>query len=182
MKIFVFLFKFQHILMIDIKYGLYSVLMAVQLGFIHGINGLGRGLTPLNNGSFAVQHLPGAILIWICCLTIIWISIIKIRRSHGRVIFIMEISCLERPSVYCHKSQIPWGHIRSLVTSQLNDIHLGPLLQQGLTHWSLWDLDATLKIQFSGLFYWLVPSELRSKRSSDEWYRTLLTISQHWFR
>ena len=51
-----------------------------------------------------------------------------------------------------------------------------------LTHWSLGNVGTILKIQFSSLLYWLVPSELLLIRSSDEWYRTLLMISQHWFR
>ena len=51
-----------------------------------------------------------------------------------------------------------------------------------LNHWLLGDLDATLKILFSSLLYWLVPSELLLIKSSDEWYRNLLMISQHWFR
>ena len=57
--------------------------------------------------------------------------------------------------------------------------------KEALTYWSLGDLGVTLKIQFSGLLYWLVPSEhllIRSMRSSDEWYRTSLMIIQHCFR
>ena len=50
-----------------------------------------------------------------------------------------------------------------------------------LTHWPWEDLHATLKIQYSSLLYWWVPSELLLIRSSDKWYRTLLMISQHWF-
>ena len=46
-----------------------------------------------------------------------------------------------------------------------------------LTHWPLWDLGSILKTQFSILFYWLASSgpHMNAKRS-------LLMVSQHWFR
>ena len=51
-----------------------------------------------------------------------------------------------------------------------------------LTHWPLGDLNVILKLQFSILLYWLVFANLLMIMSSDECYRTLLMISQHWFR
>ena len=50
------------------------------------------------------------------------------------------------------------------------------------THWPLGDLDAILKLEFSILFYWLVSSDLLMIMPSNECHRTLLMISQHWFR
>ena len=43
-------------------------------------------------GKDLYQLLRGAVPIWICCLTSIGISIIKISQSHDHLIFIMEIS------------------------------------------------------------------------------------------
>ena len=51
-----------------------------------------------------------------------------------------------------------------------------------LTHWPLGDLNAILKMQFSILFYWLVSSDLLMIIPPDECHRTLLMISQGWFR
>ena len=51
-----------------------------------------------------------------------------------------------------------------------------------LTHWPLGDLNVILKMQSSILLYWLVSSNLLMIMSSDECHRTLLMISQHWFR
>ena len=47
---------------------------------------------------------------------------------------------------------------------------------------ALGNLDAILKMEFSILFYWLVSSGLLMMIPSDECHRTLLIISQHWFR
>ena len=52
----------------------------------------------------------------------------------------------------------------------------------GLTHWPLADLSVILKMWYSVLLYWLVPSNLLLIMSSNECHRTLLMISQHWFR
>ena len=54
-----------------------------------------------------------------------------------------------------------------------------------LTHWPLGDLDVILKIWFSIWFNWLLSSDLCMIMSSDNCHRsdrTLLMISQHWFR
>ena len=51
-----------------------------------------------------------------------------------------------------------------------------------LTHWSLGDLDVILKIQISFLFYLCVSSYLLMIMPSDECHKTLVLISQHWFR
>ena len=72
-------------------------------------------------------------------------------------------------------------------------MHLAPLFSEAtqqpaslyrclLTHWPLGDLDAILKMEFSILFYWLVSSDNLMIMPSDECHRTLLMISQHWFR
>ena len=46
-----------------------------------------------------------------------------------------------------------------------------------LSHWSLGDLNAMSKMQFSILFYWLSSSDLLMIMASDECHRTLLIIS-----
>ena len=51
-----------------------------------------------------------------------------------------------------------------------------------LTHWPLWDLNVILKILPPILLYWLVSSNLLMIMWSDGCHRTLLMISQHWFR
>ena len=49
-----------------------------------------------------------------------------------------------------------------------------------LTHWPLGDLDAILKLQFSILFYWLVPSHHLIIMPWGECHETSPRISQHW--
>ena len=67
--------------------------------------------------------------------------------------------------------------------SVLSDSHDAPSeVNTLLTHWPLGDLDVILKIRFSILFYWLVSWDLCMIMPSDECHRTLLMISQHWFR
>ena len=51
-----------------------------------------------------------------------------------------------------------------------------------LTHWSLGDLDAILKLQFSISFYWLVSSRRLRIMPWHESQGTSPIISQHWFR
>ena len=51
-----------------------------------------------------------------------------------------------------------------------------------LTHWPLGDLDVILKIQISFLLYLYVSSDLLLIMPSDDCHRTLVLISQHWFR
>ena len=65
---------------------------------------------------------------------------------------------------------LKWTHIPFAMTAHT------------LTHWPLGDLNVILKISFSILLYWLVSSNLLMIMSSDECHRTLLMISQHWFR
>ena len=87
------------------------------------------------------------------------------------------------PAMVCHRSWSPL--VQLMVCGLLGNKPLPePMVTWSavpLTHWALEDLDATLKIQFSSLLYWLVLAELLLIRSSDEWYRTLLMISQQWF-
>ena len=51
-----------------------------------------------------------------------------------------------------------------------------------LTHWPLGDLNVILKMWSSILLYWLVSSNLLMIISSGKCHKTLLMISQHWFR
>ena len=77
------------------------------------------------------------------------------------------------------------GGLLLALAHQYNDMELSVLVQvmvSCLTHWLLGDLDAILKMEFSILFYWLVSSDLLMIMPSDECHRTLLMISQHWFR
>ena len=60
--------------------------------------------------------------------------------------------------------------------------HLEGYAQPRLTHWPLGDLNVILKMWFSILFFWLLSSDLLMIMPSDECHRTLLMISQHWFR
>ena len=80
--------------------------------------------------------------------------------------------------------------IRKIVRPECNGQHLAENIfksiffkeNQILTHWPLGDLNAIPKMEFSILFYWLVSSDRLMIMPYDECHRTLLMISQHWFR
>ena len=54
--------------------------------------------------------------------------------------------------------------------------------RDALTHCPLGNLGVILKMQFSIIFYLSVSSDFLIMMPSDECYRPLLMISQHWFR
>ena len=57
-----------------------------------------------------------------------------------------------------------------------------PQTQAALTHWPLGERSAISKIRISVLFYQLIASDFLMMMPSDECHRTLVMISQHWFR
>ena len=77
------------------------------------------------------------------------------------------------------------SHLFFLVIAVEHHIALGcfpcwPFCAETLTHWSLGDLDAILKLQFSILVYWLVSSHHPRIMPWDECQGTTPMISQHW--
>ena len=77
----------------------------------------------------------------------------------------------------------PWYRKWGCYWSKLNSLlHCDAPWCWCLSDWSLGYLNLILEMQISVSFYWLVSSALLMIISSDECHRTLLMISQHWFR
>ena len=79
-----------------------------------------------------------------------------------------------------------WVKVKRIVCAHPWDCHKSCsahfFRDTGLTHWLLGYLDRILKIQFFTLYNWLVSSDPLLIMPLDWWHRTLLMISQHWFR